>query len=153
MGAFWAFPLPDLLPPGHVLIVNTEAQLLDHFIMSQLSGEVHGLVVQHLFTEQEFYALLALLESWPDYASYEALLAALSDTPVEQARQVVHQAIESKHLDSTLNPLRNVFARCRPRLHDFGIDVGSRRGLGYQLQRVESLTRSYEKQNTLSGKR
>ncbi|MFL5624773.1 MAG: hypothetical protein ACJ788_04165 [Ktedonobacteraceae bacterium] len=149
---FRAFALPDLLPPGHVLMLNT-CPSIDHFIISQLSGEVHGLVAQQLFSELEIYVLVALLEAYPHYASYEALLAALSDTPVEQARQVVHQAIDGKTLDTLLNPLRNLFARCRPRLHDFGIDVGSRRGLGYQLQRVTPSTRSYERQSTLSGKR
>ncbi len=149
---FRTFILPGLLPSGQALIINEEEQL-DHFIMSQLSGEVHGLVAQHLFSEGEFYALLALLEVWPDYCPYEVLLAALSDTPVEQARQVVHQAIEGKALDTLLNPLRNLFARCRPRLRDFGIDVGSRRGLGYQLQRVTLSTRSYGGQSTLSGNR
>jgi biotin operon repressor len=126
---------------------------IDHFIISQLSGEVHGLVSQHIFAQQEFYALQALMEAYPDYCPYEVLFSAWSDKTIEQARQIIHDAIEELHLDSTLNPLRNLLARCRPRLHDFGIDVGSRRGLGYQLQRVTLSTRSYEGQNTLSGKR
>ncbi len=140
---FRHFILSGLLPDGHVLVINTRALFFDHFIVSQLSDQVYGLVAQQLFTEQEFYALVALLEVYPHYASYEALLAALSDRTIDQAREVVHEAMEGKNLDRALNPLRNLLTRCRPRLHDFGIDIGSRRGLGYQLQRIEGATRTY----------
>jgi len=120
-----------------VLIVNSKPYFFDHFIISQLSDQVHGLIAQELFTLQEIDALLVLLEVYPEYASYEALLAALSDKTLDQAREVVHEAMEAHNLDKVSNPLRNLLARCRPRLHDFGIDIASRRGLGYQLHRVE----------------
>jgi hypothetical protein len=121
------------MPPGHALIVNQRAYFFDHYVVSQLSEQVHGLVAQQLFSDQELFAMVALLEAWPHYTSYEVLLSALGDKTVEQARQLVHQALEGKNLDHTLNPLRNLLARCRPRLHDFKMDVASIRGIGYQL--------------------
>jgi hypothetical protein len=130
---FRKFTLPELLPPGHALIVNQRAYFFDHYVVSQLSVQPCGLVTQQLFSDQELFAVVALMEAWPYYCPYETLLAALSDKTVEQARQLVHQALEGKHLDRTLNPLRNLLARCRPRLHDFKLDVASIRGMGYQL--------------------
>jgi len=139
---FRSFALQGLLPPGHVLMANTRAYFFDHFILSELSDEPYGLIAQQIFTEQEFYALVALMEAYPHYCPYEHLLSALSDRTVDQARAIIHEALEARNLDRALNPLRNLLARCRPRLHDFGIDIGSRRGLGYQLHRIEDETRS-----------
>ncbi len=140
---FRTFTLPELLPAGHALIVNQRAYFFDHYVVSQLSEQVYGLVAQQLFSDQELFAFVALMEAYPHYCPYETLLAALSDRTVDQARQLVHQALEGHNLDKVLNPLRNLLARCRPRLHNFHIDVGSRRGLGYQLQRIEGAARTY----------
>ncbi|MFL5591029.1 MAG: hypothetical protein ACJ8DI_25725 [Ktedonobacteraceae bacterium] len=140
---FRTFTLPQLLPEGHALIVNQRAYFFDHYVVSQLLVQPCGLIAQQLFSDQELFAFVALMEAWPHYCPYETLLAALSDRTIDQARQLVHQALEGHNLDKVLNPLRNLLARCRPRLHDFKIDIGSRRGLGYQLQRIEGMTRTY----------
>lgn len=129
---FRTFTLPELLPADHVLIINQQSSF-DHFIISQLSEQACQLIAQGLFTSQELYVFTALLESYPHYCPYETLLAALSDRTVDQARQLVHQALEGRNLDKVLNPLRNLLARCRPRLHDFKIDIASIWSLGYQL--------------------
>src|SRR5712692_8151402 len=94
---FRSFALPQLLPAGHVLVINTRALFFDHYIITQMSDQVYGLVAQQLFSDQELYALVALLEAYPDYCSYETLLSVLSDKTVEQARQVVHAALEGKN--------------------------------------------------------
>ena len=122
-----------LIQTTHALIVNQRAYFFDHYVVSQLSEQVYGLVAQQLFSDQELFAFVALMEAYPHYCPYETLLAALSDRTVDQARQLVHQALEGHNLDKVLNPLRNLLARCRPRLHDFKLDVASIRGLGYQL--------------------
>ncbi len=133
---FRTFTLPQLLPAGHVIVINTRALFFDHYIITQMSDQVYGLVAQQLFSDQELFAIVALMEAWPHYCPYETLLAALSDRTVDQA-------LEGRNLDKVLNPLRNLLARCRPRMHDFRIDIGSRRGLGYQLHRIEGVTRTY----------
>src|SRR6266566_4719193 len=136
MQQFRSFDLPGLLPPGHTMVINQKAYFFDHYVVTELSVQPCSLVAQQLFSDLELFAIVALMEAYPHYCPYETLLSALSDRTVDQARAIIHEAIEEKNLDRTLNPLRNLLARCRPRLHDFGIDIGSRRGLGYQLHRV-----------------
>ncbi len=102
---FRTFTLPELLPAGHALIVNQRAYFFDHYVVSQLSEQVYGLVAQQLFSDQELFAFVALMEAWPHYCPYESLLAALSDRTIDQARQLVHQALEGRNLDKVLNPL------------------------------------------------
>jgi len=130
---FRTFALQGLLPSGHELVINQRAYFFDHYVVSQLSLQPCGLVAQQLFSDQELFAIVALMEAWPHYCPYETLLAALSDRTIDQARQLVHQALEGRNLDKVLNPLCNLLARCRPRLHDFHIDIASVRGMGYQL--------------------
>ncbi len=136
---FRSFTLPKLLPDGYVLIVNYQAYFFDHCIVTQLAGEPCGIVAQQVFTEQELLALVALLEAWPSCASYEALIARLAGRAMVQARQVVHQAMQGQALESTLNPLCNLLARCRPRMRDFGMDIAKRTD-GYQLVRSAALS-------------
>src|SRR6266487_549914 len=121
---FRTFTLPELLPAGHALIVNQRAYFFDHYVVSQMGNQAHDLVAQQLFSDQELFAIVALMEAYPHYCPYETLLSVLTDKTLDQAREVVHEALEGHNLDKTLNPLRNLLTRCRPRLHDFGIDIG-----------------------------
>src|SRR5258706_3121829 len=89
---FRTFSLPRVLPAGHVLVLNTHPYSLSTFVLTQLSAEVHGLVAQEVLTELEMYALLALLEAYPDYCSYEVLRAAITDEAPSRARTSVHRA-------------------------------------------------------------
>src|SRR5438874_43434 len=96
---FRSFTLPELLPPSHALIVNQRAYFFDHYVVSQLSVQPCGLIAQQLFSDQELFAVVALMEAYPHYCPYEVLLAALSDRTIDQARQLVHQALEGRNLD------------------------------------------------------
>ena len=130
---FRVFPLPKLLPEGHVLVLNTHPYSLSTFVLTQLSAEAYGLVAQEVLTELEMYVLLALLEAYPQYCPYEVLRAAITDEMVSQARTTVHRAIERKTLDRSMKPIRNILSRCRAKLHTFGIDIRSIHAEGYIL--------------------
>jgi hypothetical protein len=128
---FRAFPLPGLLSAQHRLVVNTSSYVLSTFILTELSQE--GVVAQQVVTEHEMYALIALLEAYPDYCPYEVLLAAITDVTIDQARQVLQQAIIDKRLDHELKPLRKLISQCRAKLSQFHLDIRSVHGMGYVL--------------------
>lgn len=130
---FRFYSLPNLLPEGHVLVLNTHPYSLSTFVLTQLSEEVHGLTAQEVLTELEMYVLIALLESYPQYCPYEVLRAAITDEVVNHARITVHRAVEHKTLNRSMKPIRNILSRCRAKLHAFGIDIRSIHAEGYIL--------------------
>jgi DNA-binding winged helix-turn-helix (wHTH) protein len=130
---FRFYTLPNLLPEGHVLVLNTHPYSLSTFVLTELSGEVHGLVAQEVLTELEMYVLIALLESYPQYSPYEVLRAAITDEVVNHARVTVHRAVEHKTLNRSMKPIRNILSRCRAKLQVFGIDIRSIHAEGYIL--------------------
>jgi DNA-binding winged helix-turn-helix (wHTH) protein len=135
---FRFYSLPNLLPEGHVLVLNTHPYSLSTFVLTQLSAEVHGLVAQEVLTELEMYVLIALLESYPQYSPYEVLRAAITDEVVSHARVTVHRAVEHKTLNRSMKPIRNILSRCRAKLHAFGIDIRSIHAEGYILTSLKS---------------
>src|SRR5690242_6906088 len=130
---FRFYSLPNLLPEGHVLVLNTHPYSLSTSVLTELSGEVHGLVAQEVLTELEMYVLIALLESYPQYCPYEVLRAAITDEVVNHARVTVHRAVEHKTLNRSMKPIRNILSRCRAKLQVFGIDIRSIHAEGYIL--------------------
>ena len=130
---FRFYTLPNLLPEGHVLVLNTHPYSLSTFVLTELSGEVHGLVAQEVLTELEMYVLIALLESYPQYSPYEVLRAAITDEVVNHARVTVHRAVEHKTLNRSMKPIRNILSRCRAKVQVFGIDIRSIHAEGYIL--------------------
>ncbi len=130
---FRFYTLPNLLPEGHVLVLNTHPYSLSTFVLTELSGEVHGLVAQEVLTELEMYVLIALLESYPQYCPYEVLRAAITDEVVNHARVTVHRAVEHKTLNRSMKPIRNILSRCRAKVQVFGIDIRSIHAEGYIL--------------------
>src|SRR6266436_9072555 len=130
---FRFYTLPNLLPEGHVLVLNTHPYSLSTFVLTQFSGEVHGLVAQEVLTELEMYVLIALLDSYPQYCPYEVLRAAITDEVVSHARVMVHQAVEHRTLNRSMKPIRNILSRCRAKLQAFGIDIRSIHAEGYIL--------------------
>jgi hypothetical protein len=130
---FRVFPLPEVLPEGHVLVLNTHPYSLSTFVLTQLSAAMYGLVAQEVLTELEMYVLLALLEAYPQYCPYEVLRAAITNEMVSQARTTLHRAIEHKTLDRLMKPIRNILSRCRAKLRAFGMDIRSIHAEGYLL--------------------
>ncbi|HEX6477883.1 MAG TPA: hypothetical protein VF043_03490 [Ktedonobacteraceae bacterium] len=135
---FQFYTLPGILPEGHVLVLNTHPYSLSTFVLTQLSGEVHGLVAQEVLTELETYVLIALLESYPQYCPYEVLRAAITDEVISHARITVHQAVEHKTLNRSMKPIRNILSRTRAKLQVFGIDIRSIHAEGYILTALRS---------------
>lgn len=131
MQQFRAFSLPRLLPAQHTLVLNTSSYVLSTFILTELSTE--EVVAQQVVTEHEMYALMALIEAYPDYCPYEVLLAATTDVTVDQARQVLHQAIEHKTLDQEMKPIRKLISQCRAKLSPFHLSISSIHEMGYVL--------------------
>ena len=115
------------------MVLNTHPYSLSTFVLTELSGEVHGLVAQEVLTELEMYVLIALLESYPQYSPYEVLRAAITDEVVNHARVTVHRAVEHKTLNRSMKPIRNILSRCRAKLQVFGIDIRSIHAEGYIL--------------------
>jgi hypothetical protein len=130
---FRFFPLPKVLPEGHMLVLNTHPYSLSTFVLTQLSAEVHGLVAQEVLTELEMYVLVALLEAYPQYCPYEELRVAITDEVLSHARTTVDRAFEHKTLDRSMKPVRNLISRCRAKLHTFGIEIRSIHAEGYLL--------------------
>ena len=137
---FRFFPLPRVLPEGHVLVLNTHAYSLSTYVLTELSAGVHGLVAQEVVTELEMYVLLALLEAYPQYCPYEVLRAAITDEVVSHARITVHEAVEHRTLNRSMKPIRNILSRCRAKLQAFGIDIRSIHAEGYILTALRSPT-------------
>jgi DNA-binding winged helix-turn-helix (wHTH) protein len=135
---FRFYSLPNVLPEGHVLVLNTHPYSLSTFVLTQLSAEVHGLVAQEVLTELETYVLIALLDSYPQYCPYEVLRAAITDEVVSHARITVHRAVEHKTLNRSMKPIRNILSRTRAKLHVFGIDIRSIHAEGYILTALKS---------------
>src|SRR5258707_12920020 len=105
---FRYFRLPGILPEGHVLVLNTHPYSLSTFVLTQLSGEVHGLGAQEVLTELEMYVLIALLDSYPQYSPYEGFRAAITDEVVSHARITVHQAVGHRKLIGSMKPIGNI---------------------------------------------
>src|SRR5258707_5577196 len=135
---FRYFRLPGILPEVHVLVLNTHPYSLSTFVLTQLSGEVHGLVAQEVLTELEMYVLIALLDSYPQYCPYEVLRAAITDEVISHARVTVHQAVEHRTLNRSMKPIRNILSRCRAKLQAFGIEIRSIHAEGYILTALRS---------------
>jgi hypothetical protein len=125
---FRTFHLPGLLAPGHTLILNPLG-----YILTQLAPNPCRIVAQEKLTEQQMYVLVALLESYPEYAPLEALEVALTDETIEQVMTKINRAIDEHTLDTTTRTLRNVLLRLKPKLKSFGLGVASVHKFGYQL--------------------
>jgi len=135
---FRSFLLPGLLPEHHKLVLNTHHHG-QAFILTMIDSQVCDLVAQQVLSELEMYITIALVEALPSYCSYEMLLSAVTDKPLQESRKLVHEALEARVLDAALNPLRNLVKRCRHKLQVFGLDVRSLQGLGYQLVRARQM--------------
>ncbi len=131
------FPLADLLPPSHMLALNTVLGTL-----SQIASDegVPRLIAEQQFTNSEICVLLPLLESYPHYCPYEVLLASFNsgnvrDEEVALCRRRLAAAQAAGVWDQEMRPVRNVLSRTRLKLHTFGIDIFSILETGYVLMR------------------
>jgi hypothetical protein len=121
------FSLPGLLRDNPTLVVNLAmrtATLLSH----EAGGEAR-IVTQYQFSPNGMRILLLLLQAYPDYCSYESLLASLFPLSLEAARQQLQEEWEV-----SIRPVRAAIASIGIGLPSFGLRVYSLRGLGYILR-------------------
>jgi hypothetical protein len=131
---FRTFLLPLLLPEGHCLVLNTTPYRFGIYVLTELAAEVKsGIVAQEVMSELEMLTILELLQSYPAYCPYEILLATISGKTSDEARAIVNRAIETRTMNGTLRPLRNIVLKSRGILRTFKLDIANVRQLGYQL--------------------
>ncbi len=127
--------LKGLLPPGHMLALNTALGTL-----SLISHSVEGakLLAEQQFTNSEICVLKPLLESYPHFCPYEVLLASfnsghVTEQAIDRCRQRLQEAQEAGDWDQEMRPVRNVLSRTRLKIQNFGIDIFSILETGYVL--------------------
>ncbi len=112
--------LPNLLPPTHQLVLNSELQ-----IINLLSTDPARLIAQQQFSQNEWNLLLILFRSYPHYAPLELLLAGLtllSSTECRQrlreAEQIGTEAVkrELKPVSRAMSAVRAAYHKCFPSL-------------------------------------
>jgi hypothetical protein len=136
---FTYYPLPDLLPPGHTLVLNARLGLLSHLALESDETSQPRLVAQEQFSASELSVLQPLLASYPDYCPYELLYASFNGTgtterAIERARLRLHEAQFAGTWDYEMRPVRNILSRTRFKLRAFRLDVRSILETGYLLK-------------------
>ena len=126
--------LPGLVPTGQVLVLHRSLSLL--LCLSCVQGEPYLRCIAHL-TEEEMRVLLPLLQTFPAYAPYAAVLASLEAISLEEAHQRVDRArMQTEERWTTLlHPLRAVVSGLRPKVHPCGLEIVAVWRRGYLLTR------------------
>ena len=119
-------------PDRYTLVVDHQLFHKGTYIVT-LQAETGDIVEQQGFTSQATVLLLALLEHYPDYCPLEVLYAAFYALDVEDAREVIHDAIEEHTLTELLHPLRTMLYLAKPGLRAFVIEVQTVTDTGYIL--------------------
>jgi hypothetical protein len=141
--AFRRFTLPQLLPEGHSLIMNSTSYRFGVYVLTELAAEAKsGIAAQEVMSELEMLTILKLLQYYPDYCPHEILLAAISGKTSDEAHAIVNRAIEMRTMNGALRPLRNILLKCRGILRTFKLDIVNVRQLGYQLVALKGETTS-----------
>src|SRR6266536_4465924 len=130
------FPLNPLLSEKHRLILN-----YDQGILSELARE--EILVQQLLSPSEMYVIEELLKTYPEYCPYEVLLSAIPGKSIEQCQEKVLWGLEEGAVDVVMRPVRNLLARCRMKLHPFGIEVKALVNVGYVLIPLKGRLRTH----------
>ena len=127
-------PLPGLVPTGQVLVLHRSLSLL--LCLSCEQGEPQLQCLAHL-TPEEMRVLLPLLQAFPAYAPYAAVLASLDALPLEEAHRRVDRARMQTEARWTalLHPLRAVLSGLRPKVHPCGLEIVAVWRRGYLLTR------------------
>ena len=121
------FPLEGLLPANQTLVLNLSMRSVTLFSASP-DGEAQVLS-QQPFTPNGMRVLLPLLEAYPRYCPYDALVASLFSISLSQARQQLHDSWEV-----AMRPARRAISGIMDGLHALGLSVRSLRKAGYVLE-------------------
>jgi hypothetical protein len=121
------FPLEGLLPANQTLVLNLSMRSVTLF-SAPPDGEAQVLSQQR-FTHNGIRVLLPLLEAYPRYCPYDALVASLLSLTLAQARQMLHESWEV-----AMRPVRRAISGIIDGLHALGLSVRSLRKAGYVLE-------------------
>ena len=137
------YVLSDLLPPGHLLVLNRDLALLSWLAPTWDAEPWPHVLLQEQFTRHEERILFPLLENYPHFCPYEALLACYSTGQITDAslawyRQHLHEAQLAGTWTQEMRPIRALLSRVRFKLRVFGLDVSSLFETGYLLKQAET---------------
>lgn len=121
------FPLEGLLPANQTLVLNLSMRTATLFSASP-DGEAQVLPQQR-FTPNGMRVLLPLLQAYPRYCPYDALVASLFSLTLAQARQQLQDSWEV-----AMRPVRRAISGIMDGLHVLGLSVRSLRKAGYVLE-------------------
>ncbi len=143
---FASYPLPGLLPDGHVLVLSNRLGLLSHLAPAGVTKWPH-LLAQEQFSASEVRVLVPLLEDYPDYCPYEKMLASfttgqVTEEAVTRARLRLQEAQFAGVWDYEMRPVRNILSHVRFKLRHFRIEVRSILETGYLLKPFAEETRA-----------
>jgi hypothetical protein len=128
---------PNLLEPGHVLTAYPSLFLLE--ILTVGKDGLPAIVAACQLTWQEWFVLLPVIASYPDFCPYNVMHAAfnkacITEENIVEAQEILNSATASKKWDAEVRPLRNVLSRARLKIQAaFHLDVYSIFETGYLL--------------------
>ncbi len=126
--------LRQLLPQEVIPLVTPDKRAIA-FLFWESDSPLGGIA---LFTPNEWNVLLTLAEFYPQYGSYEALLAQLTATSADYSRQLIYEAQQHRSLPQAVGPIRDAVKKLRAKLRPFALTVSPLYGLGYFLAAVSS---------------
>jgi hypothetical protein len=135
--AIMHFEMPDLLPQGQTLALNSKLGTLA--LLTSEPETVHPiLLAEQQFSSSELSVLVPLLQIYPHYCPYEVLLASFNTGNTDEAnvarfRLRLQEAQFAGVWDYEMRPVRNILSRARFKLRDFGIEISSILETGYIL--------------------
>lgn len=138
--AFLHFTLSDVLPSGHVLIMNRNLGVLSLIMAKDEHIRVLG---EQQFTTSELNIVLPLLDAFPYYCPYEVLYAHfysndVTEHTVSVARAHLQVAQEEGTWELEMRALRTTLSRARLKLRMLGLNISSLLETGYILRVTSS---------------
>jgi hypothetical protein len=132
------YPLPAILPLGHVLVLNKRRGLLSYLAPAEATNWPR-LLGQEQLSANEMRVLIPLLDHYPDYCPYEAVWASFytgqtTTEAIDRARLRLQEAQFANVWDHEVKPIRNILSRVRFKLRSFSIDIRSIMETGYLLK-------------------
>jgi hypothetical protein len=121
------FPLQGLLPANQTLVLNLSMRSAT-LLFASPDGEAQVLSQQR-FRPNGMRVLLPLLEAYPSYCPYDALVASLLSLTLGQARQMLRDSWEV-----VMRPVRRAINSIMDGLRALGLSVRSLRKAGYVLE-------------------
>ncbi len=126
------FPLLNLLPPGHTLVLNLKTRTLS------LLREGPVQVMEQQLSVNEMRVFIPILEAFPHCCPYEILLANLalntvSSVAVTRSRQRLQEAMELGTWQQELRPIRRALSSLRNKLYSLDLEISTVRERGCSL--------------------